>query len=346
MSNLNLKEYITLISEKDQDTPVNSDDINELSEIILMIEQSGYTKKIEDLKLKELMSDLDLKYKDLQKPLNKLLAYLDPREFKNPLATPVYNHKNAIEVSEKIKKYGLYDYLDYWINKMRIGNNKNIIRKIIASFSIIRGQGRYFIETTAQSEEGKSLEDEIAFLQATPQEYIFKMNNMSIAYFTRCDKYFFDRKIVYYGDLGGKKSYLTNQDVFDECKKLITEKETSRGITEQVGNTHEQTNLELAVNSMGVVYQTVKNSFTEDDTQLESRTIHFTPMQTNLDDVLKFIFMNNTYNKSETHKEKERALKELERFQDYLRMLINKDMSVINPYERIFIDYAKTSDVL
>lgn len=82
--------------------------------------------------------------------------------------------KEALNVETIIKEKGIIAYLDSIVDKFHIGNHKNIYRKHIGGFNIIRGKGSYFISTTATSGEGKSLEDEIAILKLIPTEYIFK----------------------------------------------------------------------------------------------------------------------------------------------------------------------------
>lgn len=85
--------------------------------------------------------------------------------------------KQAQEVEEEIQEKGLIPYLDEIIDPFHIGNHKNIYQKHIAGFNIINGKSSYMIRTTAQAEEGKSLEDEIAILKLIPPEYIFKTNS-------------------------------------------------------------------------------------------------------------------------------------------------------------------------
>ena len=145
------------------------------------------------------------------------------------------------------------------------------------ALNVMTGKGSYLSETVATSEAGKSLEDEIVFLKMIPPEYIFKKNDITEASLTRygdINENYFDRLIIYFGDLGSKKSYEKLEFIFNILKILITEKEYSRDLCD---DNNKNLTLNLKVNSIGGAYSTVKNSFTEDDDQLISRTIKSTP---------------------------------------------------------------------
>lgn len=261
---------------------------------------------------------------------------------------PIYDHKIADNIQEIIQEKGLINYLNDNISKIHLGDNKNIYRKILMGFNVMRGKGSYLCETIAESGTGKSLEDEIAFLKVIPKEYIFRKNLMSFASFTRysnISEWYFDRLIVYFGDFGSKKSFKKIEDVFDVFKVLISENEYSRDLSDKVDNgSYENVSLDLKVNSIGGVYSSTLNSFTDDDKQLISRTIKSTPSEVNEDDLMRFISYLN-YPLSKQAKAKAKAEKELERFQEYLKKLVNEDLTIINPYTHIFERYSKNSDV-
>lgn len=58
------------------------------------------------------------------------------------------------------------------------------------------------------------------------------MTLSSFSRYSEASHYYFDRMIVYFGDLGGRKSFLKVEDVFDVMKTLITEKFFSRDLSE------------------------------------------------------------------------------------------------------------------
>lgn len=67
-----------------------------------------------------------------------------------------------------------------------------------------------------------------------PQEYIFRKNSMTVASFTRYNPRYFDRKIIYFGDFGSKKSFENIEEVFNIIKVLISEGYYSRDVSERV----------------------------------------------------------------------------------------------------------------
>lgn len=255
----------------------------------------------------------------------------------------------ASEVENTIKDIGAIAYLENIVDKFHIGNHKNIYRKHIGGFNIIRGKGAYLMGTTAKSGEGKSLEDEIAILKLIPNEYIFKKNQMTLSSFSRyCEAspFYFDRMIVYFGDLGGRKSFQKVEDVFDVFKVLITEKAFSRDISEGTSKGgYETVSLTLIVESVGAVYQTVKTDFLgEDFEQYESRSIQSTPFEAKSDQILDLIFALKMEDSIESIAQRE-ADKEVLKYHNYLRQLISKNISIINPFKSVFKKLVKHSDI-
>lgn len=252
----------------------------------------------------------------------------------------------AIDVESEIKDMGLIPYYDSMIDEFHIGNHKNIYRKHLGAVQVMRGKGRYIFGTKAKAEAGKSLEDEISFLMLIPKEYIFKKNQMTLSSFSRYGQlspYYFDRLIIYFGDLGSKKSFEKLEDVFDVANGLITEKEFSRDISEGKGK-FETVTLDLKVNSFGAVYQTVRYDFFRDNLgQLESRSIESTPFEANLEDILDLLFALNMDDSIENQAQYE-AILEAKRFHLYLKYIVQKDIEIINPYRSLFKKLVKYSD--
>ncbi len=254
----------------------------------------------------------------------------------------------ALDVETEIKNMGLIDYYDSIIDRFHIGNHKNIYRKHLGAVNVMRGKGRYIFGTKAKAEAGKSLEDEISFLIMIPKEYIFKKNQMTLSSFTRYGQlspYYFDRMIIYFGDLGSKKSFEKLEDVFDIANGLITEKEFSRDISEGNGK-FENVTLELKVNSFGAVYQTVRYDFFRDNLgQLESRSIESTPFEANLDDILDLLFALNMEDSKENQSQNE-VMIEADKFHLYLKYIVKKDIKIVNPYRSLFKKLVKYSEAI
>lgn len=257
--------------------------------------------------------------------------------------------KEALDVEAEIKEKGIIAYLDSIVDKFHIGSHKNIYRKHIGGFNIIRGKGAYLMGTTAKSGEGKSLEDDIAILKLIPSEYIFKKNQMTLSSFSRYSEaspYYFDRLIVYFGDLGGRKSFQKVEDVFDVLKTLITEKFFSRDLSEGTSKGgYDTISLTLIVESVGAVYQTVKTDFLgEDFEQYESRSIQSTPFEANSDKILDLIFALQMEDSIEDKAQKE-ADKKVMKYHNYLKHLITKDIKIINPFISVFKRLVRHSDI-
>lgn len=256
--------------------------------------------------------------------------------------------QKAEEVEAELKTVGLVKYLEKQLDKLHIGKHTNMYRKILGAFKIMLGEGSYIFETIAKAGEGKSLEDEIVFGLIIPKQYIYKVNSITTSSFTRYgDKsmYYFDRMILLFGDFGSQKSFGSMEELLNILKVLITEKEYIRDLSDKAddGN-YSNKQLKLKCESIGGVYSSVINEFTQGDSQLESRTISSTPYGAKEEDVMDFMIMLEYPNSNESI-EKEEAKKELKKFQDYLLSRVGADIIVINPYGEVFKRYALNSEV-
>lgn len=258
-----------------------------------------------------------------------------------------FEKKKAKQIEEKIKEMGFVGYLKCHLDKIHKGDHRNIFRKTMGAYNIIIGNASFLIETIADSEEGKSLEDWIVFNLIIPQQYIYKVNSITESSFTRYgekSEYYFDRMILLFGDLGRKNAFKSMEELFNILKVLITEKEYVRDLSDKsnIGN-YSNKHLKLKCDSIGGVYSSTKNNFTEGDSQLESRTISCTPNGADDDEVLDFLIDLECEISPET-KEKEEAVLELKKFRNYILYCATKDLTIINPYGQVFKRYALKSD--
>ena len=210
------------------------------------------------------------------------------------------------------------------------------------------GKGSYIFETIAKAGEGKSLEDEIVFGRIIPKQYIYKVNSITKSSFTRyADKSecYFDRQILLFGDFGSKQSFNEMEELLNILKVLITEKEYVRDLSDknEDGN-YSNKQLKLKCESIGGVYSSVINEFTQGDSQLESRTISSTPYGAKEEEVMDFMIMLE-YPNSPQSKAKQKAEQELKYFQSYLIKCASMDLTIINPYGSVFKRFALHSDV-
>lgn len=266
---------------------------------------------------------------------------------RNPILTN-HGQRRAKNVEKKLQEIGYVKYLDSLLDKLHIGNHTNIHRKLLGAFKIMRGEGSYLFETIAKAGEGKSLEDDIVFNLIIPKQYIYKVNSITTSSFTRySDKseYYFDRMILLFGDFGSSKSYGSMEELLNILKVLITEKEYVRDLSDKTddGN-YSNKQLKLKCDSIGGVYSSVINEFTQGDSQLESRTISCTPYGAKDEEVMDFMILLE-YPNSKQSKEKKEAEKELKKFQLYLLYCLTMDLTIINPYGSVFKKHALHSDV-
>lgn len=251
----------------------------------------------------------------------------------------------ADAIAKQIKNIGLLPYLDNILNKIHIGEHKNIYRKTLAEFKIMRGECSFISETTADSEKGKSFEDDIVFGLITPSRYVFEVNQITEASFIRkcvVSPNYYDRLTILFGDLGAKKSFKKVEPILNIVKPLITEGKYNY-IKSDTDSDIDVIEIPVAVDSIGVAYQTTKNSFTEDDTQLISRTLYSTPAKVEQKEIARQIhYLWNS--KSKQTKDKNQAEQDLKDFGLYLMQMVNNDTEILNPYFDVFWDYASKSD--
>ena len=251
----------------------------------------------------------------------------------------------ADAIAVKINKMGLLPYLDSILNNIHIGEHKNIYRKTLAVFKIMRGEASFISETTAKAEQGKSFEDDIVFGLITPQRYICEVNQSTEASFIRkcfIAPNYYDRLIIMFGDLGSSKSFKKVEPILNIVKPLITEGKYNY-IKSDTDSDIDVIEIPLKVDSIGAGYQTTKNSFTEDDTQLISRTIYSTPAMVEPKEIARQIFYQRD-SKSRHTKAKSKAEQDLQDFGLYLLQMVNSDVEILNPYFDVFWDYASKSD--
>ena len=266
---------------------------------------------------------------------------------RNPKLNP-FAEKHANEVEDQLKAMGLVKYLNEQLDKLHIGKHTNMYRKLLGAFKVMTGKGSYIFETIAKAGEGKSLEDEIVFGLIIPKQYIYKVNSITKSSFTRyADKseYYFDRQILLFGDFGSRQSFNEMEELLNILKVLITEKEYVRDLSDknEDGN-YSNKQLKLKCESIGGVYSSVINEFTQGDSQLESRTISSTPYGAKEEKVMDFIIMLE-YPNSPQSKAKQKAEQELKYFQSYLLKCVSMDSIIINRYGSVFKRFALHSDV-
>ena len=326
-----ITDLIYTLKDAEKDNQVNIEHLNNAPGVVI--------EKVRELTA-EMGADTSI--------INDIVTPIDIDAEIKQRVKPILNNEEkakADAIADEINKIGLLPYLDNILKDIHMGEHKNIYRKILMLFKIMRGEASFLSETTAKAEAGKSFEDEIVFNLIAPQRYIFKLNDFTPASFKRygaINPYYFDRKIVLFGDLGSKKAFNQVEDVFNIFKVLITENEYHSSKADK-NDDLKNIELDLKVNSIGAVYSTITNSFTENDNQLESRTLFSTPAIVNPSDIARQIFYLQIP-KTKQSKARAKAEQDLKEFGLYLMQMVNSDIEIINPYFDVFWDYANKSE--
>lgn len=266
---------------------------------------------------------------------------------RNPQLTPD-EQETADYVKGVVIDNGLTGYLDPILNKIHIGDHRNIYRKLLMSLQIIRGDFSAFLLDIAQSGSGKSHENKIVFETVIPERYIEQIDNITTASFVRFGDshvYYLDRKIILFNDKGDDDGISNMKDVNKILKVLITENKYSDYKSDAQGNKWVNKKYYLMVQGVGAVLSTVDNKDALKDSQIVNRSLQSRPSDVNIDELLDHIgYLNGGW--SYQSMDKRGAIADLQDFGIFLMSLVNDTDIIVNPYIKIFQRYCKTANVL
>lgn len=193
-----------------------------------------------------------------------------------------------------------------------------------------------------ESASGKTLIQKTA-LSFLPEEYIVSEKQVSpAALFNRSktDEFFYDGKIVCYGDMGGENDKENQQESFDLMKELQSDGKLSKPVSVKEDNSWITVDLELK-GTPSVWYTTVPQDI---DSQELSRAILFTPRTDN-----QMIFnkrgnalsyeVGKTYSRYEEVKE---LAKDIQYMVLHLKQVM-EDKIIINPYFDVISNMLRNS---
>lgn len=289
--------------------------------------------------------ELDIDDPDDQDINREYEIELDHR--RNPKLTPE-EKDTADYVSSMIKEHGLTGYLDPILNKIHIGDHRNIYRKTLMSLQIIRGNFSAFLLDIAQSGSGKSHENKLVFETIIPERYIEQIDNITEASFVRFSDnhtYYLDRKILLFNDKGDDDGIANMKDVNKILKVLITENKYSDYKSDAQGNKWVNKKFHLKVQGVGAVISTVDNKDALKDSQIVNRSLQSRPSDVNITGLLDhigYLF----FPQSIQSLDKNGAEADLKDFGIYLMSLVNDTDIIVNPYIKIFQRYCMTANVL
>ena len=248
------------------------------------------------------------------------------------------------DAEEKLKS--LDDPL-LWIGSiiewLTAGERNNILLCFLAYCSQVILKNPISVIALGEAGSGKSHIEEVA-MSLIPSEFIVNEKNITqAALFRRAEEseYFYDGKIVNYGDMGGSN----DQDFMEESKNIMKELQSegfvSKPVATKVDGAWETRELNL-IGKPCLTYTTVPNY--QFDEQELSRSILITPRT---DNKKEFNRRNRALEfKGKSYGYMMKMVKESEqiRYMVYFLRDIMRDTMIINPYVDVVIGFLKNSE--
>lgn len=249
------------------------------------------------------------------------------------------------QIRSAMEGYGRIDDFLIWlgceIEWLTAGERVNILIAFLTFCSQVILRNPISLIGLGEGSSGKNHVSDIASMMIPDKYIIFEKNPTLASMFRRSqeDPYFYDGKIVFYGDMGED----TDQEEVQSTKRLLKEMQTdgflSRPITMKVDGEYQTVNLELYGNPC-LHYQTVPN-YDFDDQEL-SRSILYTPRMDN-----RYEFnLRSTYLEftgGVTYKKEQKIHNYLqEKIPFVVEGLRQKfcDISIVNPYFDVIIEFV------
>ena len=223
------------------------------------------------------------------------------------------------------------------------GERNNILLCFLAYCSQVILKNPISVIALGEAGSGKSHIEEVA-MSLIPSEFIVNEKNITqAALFRRAEQseYFYDGKIVNYGDMGGSN----DQDFMEESKNIMKELQSegfvSKPVATKVDGAWETRELNL-IGKPCLTYTTVPNY--QFDEQELSRSILITPR---IDNKREFNKRNRALEfrgKSYEYMEKMENEAHTIQYMVYLLRDLMKDTHIINPYIDIINDFLNNSE--
>lgn len=252
-------------------------------------------------------------------------------------------------ISSAMKGYERIDDFLIWlaskIEWLTAGERVNILIAFLTFCSQVILRNPISLVGLGEGSSGKNHVSDIALL-LIPDEYVINEKNPTVASMYRrseIDKYYYDGKIVNYGDMGDDD----DQDEAKATKKLLKELQTdgylNKPVTAKIDGDFTVIDLEL-IGTPCLHYQTVPN-YDFDDQEL-SRSILYTPRMDNryefnlMSTYLEFKGGKSFIKHTEAHDYLE------ENIPNVVRGLREKftDVVIVNPYFDVIIDFVGNNE--
>ena len=229
------------------------------------------------------------------------------------------------------------------IEWLTAGERNNILLCFLAYCSQVILKNPISVIALGEAGSGKSHIEEVA-MSLIPEEFIVNEKNITqAALFRRAEEseYFYDGKIVNYGDMGGSN----DQDFMEESKNIMKELQSegfvSKPVATKVDGAWETRELNL-IGKPCLTYTTVPNY--QFDEQELSRSILITPR---VDNKREFNKRNRSLEfRGKSYYYMQKMVKESEKIQYMVYLLrdIMCDTDIINPYVDIINRFLENSE--
>lgn len=248
-------------------------------------------------------------------------------------------------ISSAMKGYERIDEFLIWlaskIEWLTAGERVNIMIAFLTFCSQVILRNPISLVGLGEGSSGKNHVSDIALL-LIPDEYVISEKNPTVASMYRrseVDKYYYDGKIVNYGDMGDDD----DQDEAKATKKLLKELQTdgylNKPVTAKIDGEFAVIDLEL-IGTPCLHYQTVPN-YDFDDQEL-SRSILYTPR---MDNRYEFNLMS-TYLEFKGGKSYNEHIKTHDYLEENIPNVVRglrekfTDITIVNPYFDVIIDFV------
>ena len=223
------------------------------------------------------------------------------------------------------------------------GERNNILLCFLAYCSQVILKNPISVIALGEAGSGKSHIEEVA-MSLIPSEFIVNEKNITqAALFRRAEQseYFYDGKIVNYGDMGGSNDQNFMEESKNIMKELQSEGFVSKPVAVKTDGAWETRELNL-IGKPCLTYTTVPNY--QFDEQELSRSIIITPRIDNKKEFNKRNRALEFHGKSYQYMERMRLESEQIQYMIYLLRDLMKDTIIINPYVDVINDFLNNSE--
>ncbi len=254
------------------------------------------------------------------------------------------------QLNEEVKTKYNGNYIDYAMDKSRyliLNEEKNITKQILMIFMVVTGIKSLFNNIHGGADTGKSYIFETTFDCYIPDGYIEYLNSSTeAAFINKCieDPHYFDRIIIYFGDLGDKEKLAKMKPILDILKIVISEGMYNDSKNQPAKDERWKPIDIKVIGVVGAFLCTVFEDNEDQTNQIDSRTIFSTPALNNRKE--KILFKRNIKTKNtKEYAYYKKTVKELESFKLYFEKMVNEydqeKYQVINPFLMIFDEITK-----